>query len=107
MQRKPGSKIQLAAKQKDAKNSFLAALNADSRFDKAKLQLGLLYFYGYGKNNEYSVLGRRVTVDQEQFRDKAISLLKEYQTYRNEDTRSYFCPCSRLCIKRPKSSSQA
>ena len=35
-----------------------------------------------------SILGKRVTIDQEQFRDKAIQLVKNTRTIKSEDSRS-------------------
>ena len=91
---------------KEAEQSFLSALRENSRFDKAKLQLGLLYFYGFGSNSSYSIMGRRVTIDQEQFRDKAIQLLKEYQNYQPEDSRSYFALAAAFSSKGEKNAAR-
>lgn len=90
----------------EAEQSFLSALRENERFDKAKLQLGLLYFYGFGTNSKYSILGKRVTIDQEQFRDKAIQLLKEYQNYQPEDSRSYFALAAAFSSKGEKNAAR-
>ncbi len=75
---------------KEAEETFLKILNLYPRYSKAKFQLSLLYFYGFGSNNPYRVLNTYLTIPQIEFRKKAISLMKEYQREMPQDHRSYF-----------------
>lgn len=75
---------------KQSEDAFLKVLANDKDFHKARFELGLIYFYGYGKNSTYSVLGDIVTVSQQQFREKAIELITEYRRLAADDPRGYF-----------------
>ena len=75
---------------KQAEESFLALLNLDPNYEKAKLQLGLIYFYGFGKNSRYRVLDDYITITQKQYREKALNLLLRYKNKAPDDHRVYF-----------------
>ena len=73
-----------------AEKTFLKVLNLDPYYEKAKYQLGLIYFYGFRKNNRYRVLNSYITVSQKQYEDKALNLLREYKVKVPDDYRVYF-----------------
>ena len=75
---------------KAAEESFLKVLNLDSYYEKAKYQLGIIYFYGFRKNNSYRVLHEYITVSQRQYEDKALKLLQEYKIESPQDYKVYF-----------------
>ena len=73
-----------------AEEAFLKALNLDTNLNKAKYELALVYYAGFGRNNPYRVLSEILTVSQEQFRDKAIELMRAYQSVEPDQPKSYF-----------------
>ena len=75
---------------KKAEKTFLKVLNLNPQYHKAKFQLGLIYFFGFGKNNRYRVLNEYITVKQKDYRKKSIRLLEEYQALVEGDPRVYF-----------------
>ena len=75
---------------KKAERTFLKVINLDSQYDKAKFQLGLIYFFGFGKNNTYRVLDEYITVKQKDYRKKSLRLLQEYQASVEDDPKVYF-----------------
>ncbi len=75
---------------KQAEQSFLSLLNIDENYEKAKFQLGLIYFYGFGSNNRYRVLNDYITVTQQQYRKKALNLLLQYKHKESNDYKVYF-----------------
>ncbi len=75
---------------KKAEKAFLKVLHNDPTFHKAKLKLGMLYFYGLSRNNQYQILNDHVTVTQKNYRLHALKLVLEYQTYFPEDKDAYF-----------------
>ncbi len=75
---------------KKAEQNLLKVLNLNPQYDRAKFQLGLVYFYGFSKNNRYRVAAEQLTISQTRFRQKAIKLILEYQNVAPGDHRSYF-----------------
>jgi len=75
---------------KEAEQTFLKVLNMDNEYHKAKYELGLIYFYGNGRNSSYSILSDIITISQKQFQEKAIALISEYQFYSPAASDSYF-----------------
>jgi len=75
---------------KKAEESFLKCLGLDSSVHRAKYQLGILYYYGFGSNNHYRVLSGFITVEQKEFRAKGKKLIQEYQNLENDAIDSFF-----------------
>lgn len=77
-------------KTRESAETFIKVLNKNPKFDKAKYELALIYFYGFTRQNRYSILSDVVTISQRKLRKKAILIMKEYQLLKPEDKRSYF-----------------
>ena len=75
---------------KQAEESFLSLLGVAKSYEKAKFQLALIYFYGFGSNNRYRVLNDYITVTQQQYRKKALNLLLQYKHKEPNDYKVYF-----------------
>ncbi len=75
---------------KEAEESFLSLLNIDPNYEKAKFHLGLIYFYGFGRNNDYRVLNDYITITQQQYRNKSLELLLKYKNKKPDDYKVYF-----------------
>lgn len=73
-----------------AEKSFIRSLELEPTYYKSKYELGLIYFYGYGKNSTYSVLSDTVTVSQKKFQDKAIELITDFQFQQPTAINSYY-----------------
>jgi len=74
----------------EAEKTFLKVLNLKPDFHKAKFQLGILYFYAFGKQNRYSIEYGDHHIERSRFRKKGIDLMVEYQLYEPDDPQSYF-----------------
>jgi len=75
---------------KAAEETFLSLLKKNPEFDKAKFQLGLLYFHGFTKHNKYQINANFISISQIKFRKKAIALIRESQHSDPNNIRTYF-----------------
>ncbi len=85
---------------KKAEKNFLKSLHLDNSYYKAKFQLGIIYLYGFGKNNPYRVLNNYIIPKQFDYRNKARKLLLEYQNEQKNDPRSYFALANLYKLKK-------
>ena len=74
----------------EAEKTFLKVLNLNPEFHNAKFQLGLIYFYAFGKQNKYSIEYGDRQIERSRFRKKGIELIFEYQMNEPDDPQSYF-----------------
>ncbi|MDH4262921.1 MAG: hypothetical protein OEV78_07755 [Spirochaetia bacterium] len=65
----------------NAEAAFLKALSVNPDYHRAKLELGLLYFYGFGSKSKFSVNSEKIESSDREYREKGIILVKEYQTF--------------------------
>jgi len=63
----------------NAEAAFLKALSINPDYHRAKLELGMLYFYGFGSLSKFSVNSEKIESSQKEYRDKSIKLVLEYQ----------------------------
>ena len=75
---------------KKAEENFLKVLNLLPNHNKAKFQLGIIYLYGLGSNNQYRVLNDYITVDQKDFVQKAAQLLEAIKKEEPNNIKVYF-----------------
>lgn len=73
-----------------AEKSFLKALNLDKKYYPAIFQLGLIYYYGFGSSNKYSILYGNRNIETEHFRAKGLSLIQKYSKYEPDDVQVKF-----------------
>jgi tetratricopeptide (TPR) repeat protein len=73
-----------------AEETFLKVLNLKDNYESAKFQLGLIYFYGYGLVNKYRIKSATINISLQEFRQKGIELMTEYQFKDPDNIQSYF-----------------
>lgn len=62
---------------RQAENTLLAILTNEPNSVRARYQLALIYFYGFGLNNPYRVLSNILTIEQKEFQQQAMALLQQ------------------------------
>lgn len=72
-----------------AEAGFLKVLNLNPEYHRAKIELALLYFYGFGSNSKHSVNSEKIDSTQNEYRNQAIKLAREYQSFLPDKTDSY------------------
>lgn len=75
---------------KTAEETFLKVLQLNQQYEFAKLQLGIIYFFGFGNVLQYRVRSEVINVTRQEFRKKAITLVKEYRFQVPNDTNACF-----------------
>jgi len=75
---------------REAEKSFLKALNLKEKYTPAMFQLGLVYYYGFGNSNKYSILYGQKNIEIKHFRQKGLSLIEKYARLENDDVQAKF-----------------
>lgn len=74
---------------REAENTLLNILQQEPSSARARYQLALIYFYGFGQNSPYRVLNSILTIEQKDFQEKALELLRQAASIDKDNPRIF------------------
>lgn len=74
---------------RQAENTLLSILSTEPDSVRARYQLAIVYFYGFGLNNPYRVLSKVLTIEQKEFQKQAMTLLQQAANLDSQNDRVF------------------